>query len=217
MTLAIFDLDNTLLAGDSDYLWGQFLVEEGLVDGDAYAEHNARFYREYQQGTLDIEEYLSFALAPLARYPAEDLHRWRERFVEEKIRPIMLDKARQLVADHQSRGHTTLVITATNHFVTSPIVQQFGIPHILATLPEFADGRYTGQWLGTPCFQHGKVICLNQWLAETGHTLEGSWFYSDSHNDIPLLEKVTHPIAVDPDAQLTARAQHEGWPIISLR
>lgn len=217
MTLAIFDLDNTLLAGDSDYLWGQFLVEEGLVDASEYAANNARFYTEYQQGILDIEEYLGFALAPLARYPADDLHRWRERFVEEKIRPIMLEKATQLIADHQERGHVTLVITATNHFVTSPIVQQFGIPNLLATKPEFTDGRYTGKWVGTPCFQHGKVICLNEWLRETGHRLEGSWFYSDSHNDLPLLERVAHPVAVNPDHQLEAKALAHGWSIISLR
>lgn len=217
MSLAIFDLDNTLLAGDSDYLWGQFLVEQGIVDRDYYESENARFYQQYREGTLNIGEFLSFALKPLADNELDQLHDWRERFVDCKIRPILLDGARQLVDKHRDAGDTLLVITATNRFVTEPIVQLYGIDELIATTPEFADGRYTGAVEGEPCFQEGKVKRLEKWLAETRLNLEGSWFYSDSHNDLPLLQQVDHPVAVDPDATLAAVARERGWPIISLR
>ena len=217
MSLALFDLDNTLLAGDSDYLWGQFLVEQGIVDAEAYEQANERFYEQYRQGCLDIAEFLRFALRPLAEHEPARLYAWREQFVAEKIRPILLDAAREVVEKHRQAGDLLVVITATNRFVTEPIVRLYGIEHLIATTPEFRDGRYTGRFEGTPCFQAGKVTRLEQWLAEHGHGLDGSWFYSDSHNDLPLLAKVSHPVAVDPDDTLLGVAQEKGWPVISLR
>ncbi|MFO1420010.1 MAG: HAD family hydrolase [Candidatus Competibacteraceae bacterium] len=217
MTLAIFDLDNTLLGGDSDYLWGRFLVERGLVDGEAYERENQRFYDEYRAGTLDIHEFLTFALRPLAEHPLAELLVWRERFLEEKIQPILLPKAVELLERHRIDGDLLLIVTATNRFITAPIAERLGVSQLLATEPEFADGRYTGRPAGIPCFQHGKVERLDQWLEETGHDLADSWFYSDSHNDLPLFGRVTHPVAVDPDTALAQHARERGWPIISLR
>lgn len=217
VSLAIFDLDNTLLAGDSDYLWGQFLVESGIVDATAYHEANERFYAQYREGCLDITEFLRFALKPLSEHPPERLYAWREQFVEQKILPILLPAAHALIERHRQAGDLPLVITATNRFVTEPIVKLYGIGHLIATTPEFRDGRYTGHFEGTPCFQGGKVTRLDEWLQEHGHSLEGSWFYSDSHNDLPLLERVAYPVAVDPDETLMAFAKNSGWPVISLR
>ncbi len=142
---------------------------------------------------------------------------WRARFVEEKIRPILLPRAAALLERHRAAGDTLLIITATNRFVTTPIAELLGVSNLLATEVEFADGGYTGRPLGIPCFQHGKVARLDEWLAETGHDLINSWFYSDSHNDLPLLDRVTYPVAVDPDEALVRHAEERGWPIISLR
>ena len=217
MSLAIFDLDNTLLGGDSDYLWGQFLVERGLVDGSFYERENQRFYDQYRAGTLDIYEFLTFMLRPLASNPLAELLNWRAQFLEAKIRPILLPRAMELVQQHRTAGNTLLIITATNRFITEPIAEMLGVPNLLATEPEFLDGRYTGRPAGIPCFQQGKVKRLNAWLAATGHDLAGSWFYSDSHNDLPLLSRVTYPVAVDPDEALAEYAQTRGWPMISLR
>ncbi|WFP50935.1 HAD-IB family hydrolase [Methylomonas sp. EFPC3] len=217
MSLAIFDLDNTLIADDSDFLWGQFLVDRGIVDKDHYEQANKKFYEDYKQGTLDIVEFLHFSLAPLAQHEANQLYRWREEFVDSLIRPIMLDAARELIDRHRQAGDTLLVITATNRFVTEPIVKLYGIDNLLATTPEFKDGRYTGKFQGTPCFQQGKVDLLRDWLAESAETLEGSCFYSDSHNDLPLLNLVDRPVAVDPDEKLRQAAELANWPIISLR
>lgn len=215
MSLAIFDLDNTLIGGDSDYLWSQFLTEEGIV-GPEHQRENQRFYDEYVAGTLDINEFLAFQLAPLAAHDIETLLSWRERFMAEKITPIMLSSAQALIDKHTNDGKTLLIITATNSFVTAPIAARLGIPHLLATEPELLNGQYTGKVAGTPCFREGKVERLNLWLKETGHNLDDSWFYSDSHNDLPLLERVTHPVAVDPDEVLTEYAKGQQWPIISL-
>jgi HAD superfamily hydrolase (TIGR01490 family) len=217
MSLAIFDLDNTLLADDSDYLWGQFLIELGIVDGAAYERDNQQFYDDYQAGTLDIQEFLAFMLRPLAEHPLEQLLTWRAQFIEDKIRPILLPKAMELLARHRTAGDTLLIITATNRFLTAPIAELLEVPHLLATEVEFTAGRYTGRPVGIPCFQHGKVERLSAWLAETGHNLDESWFYSDSHNDLPLLGQVSYPVAVDPDATLAEHAQEHGWLIISLR
>jgi HAD superfamily hydrolase (TIGR01490 family) len=217
LPLALFDLDNTLLAGDSDYLWGQFLVEQGIVDRDHYAHENERFYRDYHAGRLDIRAFLRFALRPLAAHPVAALHAWRETFLREKIDPVILAPARALVERHRATGDELLLVTATNAFVTAPIAERFGIPHLIATEPEQVNGRYTGEVAGTPAFREGKVERLDAWLAQTGHGLAGSTFYSDSHNDIPLLERVDHPVAVDPDPQLRAYAHQRGWPVISLR
>ena len=217
MALAIFDLDNTLLAGDSDYLWGQFLVQQGLVDGDFYARENQRFYEEYQQGELDINEFLAFSLQPLAKMPMEELQGLHRQFMTQCIEPILLDKATALLDKHRQQGDFLLIITATNRFVTEPIAERLGVDDLLATDAEIVNGRYTGQPTGIPCFQDGKVKRLNSWLAQSGHNMEGSWFYSDSRNDLPLLESVAHPVAVDPDDTLAQHAEMRGWPIMSLR
>ncbi|MEQ1543871.1 HAD family hydrolase [Methyloglobulus sp.] len=217
MSLAIFDLDNTLIADDSDYLWGQFLVDQNLVDKAYYEEANAKFYSDYKQGTLDITEFLHFSLKPLADNTTDDLYKWRSEFIETIIRPLLLKPAQQLIDKHSKHGDTLMVITATNRFVTEPIVKLYGIDILLATTPEFVDGRYTGNFTGIPCFQEGKVKQLEEWLEQSSETLANSWFYSDSHNDLPLLKRVDNPIAVDPDEKLSAYAKAVNWPIISLR
>ncbi len=217
MTLAIFDLDNTLLTDDSDHLWGEYLCEIGVVNQQEYQAKNQLFYDQYKIGTLNINEFLAFALAPLAENKLSDLKQWRASFIEKKILPIIPKKSRQLLQHHRDQGHYLLIITATNLFVTKLIAEILEVDHLIATEPEYINGRYTGNVAGTPCFQHGKIERLNDWLKGTDHTLEGSYFYSDSHNDIPLLEIVSTAIAVDPDENLTAHAQQQGWEIISLR
>ncbi len=217
MSLAIFDLDNTLIADDSDYLWGQFLVDQGIVDKDLYESANAKFYDDYKQGSLDIVEFLRFSLQPLADNDPEQLYQWRAQFIEDVIKPLMLKPAQQLIDKHKDRGDTLLVITATNRFVTEPIVQLYGIENLLATTPEFIDGRYTGGFNGIPCFREGKVKLLEAWLENSSETMQDSWFYSDSHNDLPLLKLVDNPVAVDPDETLSEFANAANWPIISLR
>jgi len=217
MALAIFDLDNTLIGGDSDYLWGEFLVENHIVDGEQYQHANQDFYDQYLAGSLDIFEFLAFQLKPLADNTLADLYRWREQYLLEKIAPIMLPAAHALIAKHQQQGDTLLIITATNRFITAPIAQQLGISHLIATEAEMINNRYTGKVSGTPSYQQGKVTRLNMWLSEQQLTLDGSYFYSDSHNDLPLLNLVDHPAAVDPDDKLRAIAQQQSWKIISLR
>ena len=216
MALALFDLDNTLLAGDSDYLWGVFLCEQGVVDRRFYEQENERFYEEYKNGRLDIEEFLAFSLKPLAEHEPAQLLAWRERFLAEKIDPIITEDARLLVEMHRKRGDTLVIITATNAFVTAPIAERFGIPHLIATEPEMKGGRYTGRCAGIPCFREGKVKRLQTWLAVHDERLEEAWFYSDSHNDLPLLERVAHPMPVDPDPMLETIAGERHWPILYL-
>ena len=217
MSLAIFDLDNTILAGDSDYLWGEFLVEQGLVDGDWYRNENQRYYDAYKAGSLDIYEFLAFSLAPLAAHSMEKLQSLHEQFMEEKIESIILPKAEQQIQHHRRQGDYLMIITATNSFVTGPIAKRLGVDALLATEPEINNGRYTGKVSGTPCFQQGKVERLQQWLSSSRQDLKESWFYSDSHNDIPLLEQVSYPVAVDADETLLAHAQNKGWQSISFR
>lgn len=217
MILALFDLDNTLLAGDSDFEWAQFLIDRGVLDREVYEARNQTFYDQYKAGTLDIREFLDFQLKPLARHSRTELNAWHAQFMAERIAPMMRDSARALVERH--RGEVRVVITATNSFVTAPIARAFGIEHLIATEPEVRNGEFTGGVHGTPCFQHGKVERLEAWLAERGESLKKSiksTFYSDSHNDLPLLEQVSHPVAVDPDAALRAHAVARGWPVISL-
>jgi HAD superfamily hydrolase (TIGR01490 family) len=217
MALAIFDLDNTLLGGDSDYLWGEFLVENNLVDSESYQRANQDFYDQYLAGTMDIFEFLAFQLKPLADNNPADLERWRTQYLVEKIDPIILPAAQKLIAHHRQRGDTLLIITATNSFITTPIAKKLDIPHLIATEAEMINGHYTGKVAGTPSYQHGKVERLQEWLRTQNHTLTGSYFYSDSHNDLPLLNMVDHPIAVDSDPKLFAIAQQQGWQTISLR
>lgn len=215
--LAIFDLDNTLLAGDSDYLWGKFLAERGMVDAEFYEQENQRFYEEYKAGELDIFEFLAFSLKPLSEHSPATLASLHRDFMAECIRPIITPAARQLLARHRGNGDILLIITATNRFITAPIAEELEVPNLLATDPEMVNGRYTGRVAGIPCYREGKVERLQHWLQQTTYNLAESWFYSDSHNDLPLLEMVAHPVAVDPDDTLADHATARGWPIISLR
>jgi len=220
MNLVLFDLDNTLLSGDSDYEWGQFLIAKGAVDGPHYEARNKAFYEDYKAGRLDIYAFLAFALRPLATHPREQLDAWRAEYVETRVKPMIPQAARDLVNRHLNEADLVAVITATNSFVTGPIAKEFGIPHLIATDPEEIDGRFTGEVAGTPCFREGKVVRLERFLEAHGTRLDyldSSWFYSDSHNDLPLLEKVRHPVAVDPDPTLRTHAEAQGWPVISLR
>jgi HAD superfamily hydrolase (TIGR01490 family) len=217
MPLALFDLDNTLLAGDSDHLWGCFLVDRGLVDRRIYEQANDRFYKEYAEGRLDIHEFLNFSLQPLAETDIETLRRLHREFLESSIRPIMNVAGCDRIDLHRRRGDRPVIITATNSFVTGPIAEAFGVADLIATEPERIGGRYTGRVTGIPCFQHGKLERLNAWLRTSELDMEGSWFYSDSHNDLPLLEAVAHPVAVDPDPRLREIAERRGWQIISFR
>lgn len=217
MSLAIFDLDNTLLGGDSDHSWGEFLCEKGIVDRTLYQQANDRFFEQYQQGTLDIYEFLNFALQPLSQHPRETLQQLHQQFMDEKIKGMILPAAEALLQHHREQGDFLLIITATNLFVTQPIAQRLGVDEILATNPEEVNGQYTGKVAGTPCFQEGKVERLNHWLKETGHNLNNSYFYSDSYNDLPLLQKVDHPVAVNPDERLQQHAVELGWSILDLR
>lgn len=219
MKLALFDLDNTLLAGDSDFQWAQFLMEEGVIDRETHQAKNIKFYEDYKNGTLDIFAFLDFQLEPLTRYPRSQLNTWHQHYMERKVFPMMTDKARDLVEKHRASGDLMMVITATNSFVTQPIAEAFGIEHLIGTIPEEVDGEFTGRVVGTPSFKEGKVSRLQQWLAERGQSLADfeSWFYSDSQNDLPLLKMVNHPIAVDPDSVLESYAKEQGWPVISLR
>ena len=220
MRLALFDLDNTLLTGDSDYEWGQFLVDRGVLDRDSYEAQNRAYYEQYVAGTLDIHEFLGFALRPLAAHEPADLDRWHGEFMAKRIRPMIGAPARALVKKHLDAGDLSAIITATNSFVTRPIAREFGIEHLIATEPEKIDGRFTGKVAGIPCFREGKVKRLDEWLAARGKRLADfaeSTLYSDSHNDLALLERVKRPVAVDPDKNLAAEARRRGWAVISLR
>ncbi|WP_342245848.1 histidinol-phosphatase [Pseudomonas sp. OTU5201] len=217
MRLALFDLDNTLLAGDSDHAWGDYLCERGILDGIAYKARNDEFYQDYLAGRLNIQDYLNFSLDILGRTEMAQLDQWHREFMRDCIEPIILPKAEALLAEHRAAGDKLLIITATNRFVTAPIAQRLGVETLLATECEMADGRYTGRTTDVPCFREGKVTRLARWLAENRLNLDDSSFYSDSLNDLPLLEQVTYPVAVDPDQKLRAEAERRGWPVMSLR
>jgi HAD superfamily hydrolase (TIGR01490 family) len=217
VALAIFDLDNTLIAGDSDHSWGVFLVEKQLVDAETYRLANDGFYADYKNGTLDIRAYLQFSLAPLTRHSMADLQALHAEFMRDHIEPLMLPKAEALLKQHREQGDHLLIITATNGFVTRPIATRLGVADILATDPEVVDGCYTGNFVGEPCFQAGKITHLHNWLKHNHHSLDGAYFYSDSINDLPLLEQVDHPLVVDADERLAAIARERNWKAISLR
>ena len=220
MRLTLFDLDNTLLAGDSDHGWGEFVVRHRLVDVDDYRRRNQAFYDDYKAGKLDQMAYQRFSLEPLTRYSPEELERWHERFMQETVRPMMSPASRALVAARLNAGDLVAIVTSTNGFITGPIARAYGIEHLIATVPEMREGRYTGEVEGIPAFREGKVARLIDWLEKRGtrqQDFDESWFYSDSINDLPLLEHVSHPVAVDPDPELRAIARKRGWPAISLR
>lgn len=217
MTLAIFDLDNTLIAGDSDHLWGEFLCTEGMVDETSFRTANEGFYADYQRGELDIMAYLSFALTPLAGRAPQDLQELQDRFIRDCIRPILLPAASELIQKHRDQGDRLLIITATNEFVTKPIAALLGIEELLGCVVEIKDGLITGSPTGTLTYREGKVKRLREWLASEDERLDGAWFYSDSHNDLPLLEVVDNPVLVDPDPTLALHGRERGWPQISLR
>lgn len=220
MKLVLFDLDNTLLAGDSDFEWAQFLISKGVLDREVHEAKNHQFYEHYKAGTLDIHAFLDFQLKPLARHPRSQLNVWHAEYMQTHIRPMMTDKARKLVQMHLEDSDMCAIITATNRFVTGPIAREFGIEHLIATEVEEINGEYTGRGIGIPCFKEHKITRLEMWLAEQKLLWEDitqSWFYSDSLNDLPLLAKVNFPVAVDPDDTLEAHAKLNGWPIISLR
>lgn len=217
MALAIFDLDNTLIAGDSDYLWGEFLVKNNYVDGEDFAKTNAQFYEDYKNGSLDIVAYQRFALTPLSKQTMATLKKWHKQFIKTFIQPIILPKAQALVNKHKQQGDRVIIITATNTFVTKPIGEIYGITELLGTEGEIINDRYTGEVSGIPTFQKGKVTRLNQWLIDNNESLAGSYFYSDSHNDLPLLEIVDEPIVVDGDEKLLQIAKDRNWRSISLR
>ena len=220
MNLALFDLDNTILAGDSDYNWSRFLIQEGYLDGAIHAEKNEKFYADYKAGTLDIFAFVEFQFKPLARNPRTVLNQLLKKYVEEVIKPMITEKARVLVKRHQEEGDLIIVITATNSFITKPIAELFGIENLIGTDPEEKEGEFTGKVSGLPSFKEGKVTRLEAWLKGKNLSLasfEKSYFYSDSHNDLPLMQKVTHPVAVDSDDVLSEYAKSKGWPQISLR
>jgi HAD superfamily hydrolase (TIGR01490 family) len=220
MNLALFDLDNTLLTGDSDFEWGQFMCAKGIVDRDTHEARNVEFYEHYKAGTLDITAFLDFQLAPLARYERTQLDQWHAEFMLERIRPLIRDPARALVKKHADAGDLMAIVTATNSFVTGPIARELGIAHLIATIPATEQGRFTGKARGTPSFREGKITRVDAWLESLGlcwGSFAASYFYSDSHNDLPLLDLVSHPVAVDPDDTLRQSAQNRHWPILSLR
>jgi HAD superfamily hydrolase (TIGR01490 family) len=220
MNLALFDLDNTLLTSDSDFEWSQFLIEKKVLDRKEYESRNLEFYEQYKSGILDINQFLDFQLQPLSLYPRTQLDDWHNEFMEKKIMPQIAPGAYKLINEHMLGGDLCIIITATNRFVTEPIARILGINNLIATEPAQEDGEFNGQVFGTPCFREGKITRLEDWMDEHNLTwlsfLE-SWFYSDSLNDIPLLKKVTNPVAVDPDSTLEKYAKENNWPIISLR
>lgn len=220
MKLALFDLDNTLLNGDSDFEWAQFLIGKGVVDREIQEAKNIEFYEQYKAGTLDIQAFLAFQLAPLTRHPRAELDAWHAEYLERHIRPLIGDAARALVRQHLDGGDLCALVTATNSFVTGPIAREFGVAHLIATVPEWEDGRFTGRARGTPSFREGKILRTEAWLESLGlcwGSFEKSYFYSDSLNDLPLLSTVDTPVAVDPDETLRAHASEMGWKIITLR
>ena len=217
MSIALFDLDYTLIDFDSDHGWGEYLCELGKVDAAWYRSQNDQFYADYRAGKLDMPAFLAFSLRPLGELPASELFQLRKQFMAEVGEGKILRKARELVALHQSRGDRTAIVTATNNFVTEPFADAFGVDKLLATEVLWENARPTGKPKGTPCFREGKIGHVQAWLDGFGGTLAECTFYSDSHNDLPLLEAVGRAVAVDPDETLKRESRERGWDLISLR
>ena len=220
MNLVLFDLDNTLLNGDSDFEWAQFLIDQGVLDRELFEAKNMAFYEQYKAGTLDINEFLDFQLKPLSRHARHMLDGWHAQFMQHKVHSMMAVPAQQLVSRHRAAGDVCVIITATNSFVTAPIARAFGVEHLIATEAEQKNGEFTGRVAGVPCFREGKITRLESWMEQHGwnwNSFSDSWFYSDSLNDLPLLSKVKNPVAVNPDDTLRDHAEKHGWPVISLR
>jgi HAD superfamily hydrolase (TIGR01490 family) len=217
MALAIFDLDNTLINGDSDHRWGEFLCAEGLVDPRSFSQENDRFYQDYQAGKLDIQAYLQFALRPLAGRTVEEVAELQQRFMKDYVEPMLLPAAFSLLDKHREQGDKLVIITASNTVITKPIAKRLGVSTLMGCNVEIKEGKFTGASVGIPSFREGKVARLTEWMSTNNYSLDGAWFYSDSHNDVPLLERVDNPVATDPDPQLAELARQRSWPIISLR
>ncbi|MFC0253815.1 HAD family hydrolase [Massilia consociata] len=218
--LALFDLDHTLIPIDSDYEWGEFLVRTKAVDETAFRRRNDEFFAQYQAGVLDPVEYLEFALGTLARFPRARLDAMRAQYMAEVIAPAIRPQALRLVREHQQAGDLVAIITATNHYITAPIAAAFGVEHHIGAMPEYdGAGNLTGRLAGTPTSGPGKITHMHAWLERLGtrfDAFERCHFYSDSHNDLPLLSIVSHPVATNPSAKLAAHAQSQGWPTIHL-
>lgn len=217
--LALFDLDNTLLEGDSDHAWGEFLIGKNLVDETSHREKNDYFYEQYKQGALDIHGYVAFTLEPILHLSKEQRDSLHKEFMQNSVKPIVLEKGLELVKKHKAAGDFCIIITATNEFITTPIAKLFNVDLLFSTALQSVDGKYNGQIEGTPCYQSGKVDILQTWLnsENNGYKLNDAVFYSDSINDLPLLLKVATPVAVDPDKKLHEKAESEGWTILTLR
>lgn len=217
MNLAIFDLDNTLLDGDSDHAWGEFLVQKKLVDPVSFRKQNDQFYQDYKDGNLDIFAYQAFAIAPLTQFSLSELASLHESFLNELIKPMITEKSKRLLKDHREKGDFLLIVTATNDFVTNPIAKFLGVDDIIATSAEIANGRYTGNIVGTPSFHEGKIERLKEWVDNHPSSFDESYFYSDSINDLPLLEWVDYPCVVNADDKLKAIAAERNWPAMNLQ
>jgi len=222
MNLALFDLDNTLLSGDSDFEWAQFLISKGVVDREIQEARNIEFYEHYKAGTLDIYAFLEFQLSPLTRHGRAELDAWHSEYMQRHVLPIITEPARALVRQHLGNGDLCAIVTATNSFVTGPIARELGIPHLIGTVPaaDMQSGSFAGGPRGTPSFREGKIERVEAWLESQGlwwGSFADSFFYSDSHNDLPLMDKVKTPVAVDPDDKLRQHSTQMGWKIITLR
>ena len=220
MNLTLFDLDNTLLNGDSDFEWSQFLIRIGVLDRELFEAKNIAFYEHYKAGTLDIQEFLDFQLKPLSRHARKTLDEWHQRFMREQALGMITQAARDLVNRHRAAGDICVIITATNSFVTAPIAREFGVEYLIATEPEHKNGEFTGNVTDVPCFREGKITRLENWLTQQGwnwNSFADTTFYSDSLNDLPLLAKVKNPIAVNPDDTLRQHAAQHGWQVMNLR
>ena len=217
MALAIFDLDNTLINGDSDHRWGEFLCAEGLVDPRSFRQENDRFYQDYQAGKLDIQASLQFALRPLAGRTVVEVAELQQKFMQDYVEPMLLPAAFSLLDKHREQGDKLVIITASNTVITKPIAKRLGVSTLMGCDVEIKEGKFTGASVGIPSFREGKVARLTEWMSTNNYSLDGAWFYSDSHNDVPLLERVDNPVATDPDPQLAELARQRSWPIISLR